>query len=148
MKHPEAIAKIRSLPSTKKEMKQFVAHAVAEIVSGEYSVIEIAGMLDIVKKTMDAILKEPAVKAEIDRAVSMYPEKTVDFGTFSITKATRTTWDYKHDLNWVAIKKELEERESAMQFAATQPGPIFDQDGVEIPKAIRKDTDYLTFRLK
>ena len=142
-----ALSVIRTMPTTKREQAIFVEKAKNEILSGEVDITEIACFLDTVAKTFELIQKDSEVRAAIEGELSKYPEKTVMYGSHSITKGVRTSYSYDHDDVWRNTKEALKQREEMMQLAAKANGTIYDDEGVEIPPAASKQSEYLSFKL-
>lgn len=51
---------------------------------------------------------------------------------------TATTYDYSNDPVWVELKNKIKEREKLMVQALKTKGILFDEEGIEVPKAIEK----------
>ena len=142
-----ALSVIKLMPTTKREQALFVEKTKSIILSGEVDITEIACIADTIVKTFDLILKDSEVRAAIEAELSKYPEKTVMYGSHSITKGVRTSYSYDHDDVWRKAKEALKQREEVMQLAAKAKGTIYDNEGVEIPPAASKQSEYLTFKL-
>jgi len=141
----KALELIRSLPSTKTEQTIFVQKAVNELLAGDFDLVEAYVMLDTIKKSFEAIQKDEKIKYLVSQEAAKYPEKTIDFGNYSITKGQRTNYDFSNDPRWVELKKELTDREAMLK---TIRGKIYDEDGVELTAPISTVSEFLTIKLK
>lgn len=142
------LQKLQQLPSTKAEQKAFAESAVNEILAGDYGIIEAVALINAIKGAFDAILKDPKIVNTMQTELSKYPEKTIEFHNFTVTKAERTTWNYEHDPVWQELKQRLTNREEAMKLAAKSIDKMFDSEGSEIPPATSKTAEYFTIKLK
>lgn len=142
------LQKLEQLPSTKEEREEFAEKAVNEILAGDYPIIEAVALINTIKGAFDAILKNPKIVYSMQTELDKYKEKTIDFNSFSVTKALRTTWNFEHDPVWKELKEQLSNREEAMKLAAKSLDPMFDSDGVEITPAASKTAEYYTIKLK
>ena len=141
----KALSIISQLPATKREQAIFVEKAVNEILAGDADIKAVYVLMDTIKKTFEAIQKDPKIKNVMEQEMSKYPEKTADFGTFTITKGQRTSYDFSNDARWVELKKELTEREGLLKAVK---GKIYDDDGVELTAPISTVSEFLTIKLK
>jgi hypothetical protein len=139
---------LNQFPVTIEGRKAFIERAAFEIAHGSREPIKSVFVIDTIIKTLEGIKKHFAVKQAFDNEVDKYPEKTIEFDGFSVTKASRTTWDYSHDDVWRDLKKKLEAREQLMVEVSKHLKPLFDSDGVEIPPAISKTTDFTQIKIK
>jgi hypothetical protein len=142
------LQKLQQLPSTKAEQKAFAESAVNEILAGDYGIIEAVALINAIKGTFDQILKDPKITYSIQSELDKYKEKTIDFNSFTITKAQRTTWAFDSDPVWQELKQRLTNREEAMKLAAKSIDKMFDSEGSEIPPATSKTAEYFTIKLK
>ena len=142
------LQKLQQLPSTKAEQKAFAESAVNEILAGDYGIIEAVALINAIKGAFDAILKDPKIVNTMQTELSKYPEKTIEFHNFTVTKAERTTWNYEHDPVWQELKQRLTNREEAMKLAAKSIDKMFDSEGSEIPPPTSKTAEYFTIKLK
>ena len=142
------LQKLQQLPSTKAEQKAFAESAVNEILAGDYGIIEAVALINAIKGAFDQILKDPKIVNTMKTELSKYPEKTIEFQNFTVTKAERTTWNYEHDPVWNELKQRLTNREEAMKLAAKSIDKMFDSEGSEIPPAVSKTAEYHTIKLK
>ena len=142
------LQKLQQLPSTKAEQKAFAESAVNEILAGDYGIIEAVALINAIRGTFDQILKDPKITYSIQSELDKYKEKTIDFSSFTITKAQRTTWAYDSDPVWKELKQHLTNREESMKLAAKSIDKMFDQEGSEIPPATIKTAEYFTIKLK
>ena len=135
----EAINKINLLPSTKAEKEQFIFKATQEILSGNYSVIDLYARIDLIKKTLDEIMKDNEVKQALETEISLYNEKIFEVGSFKFEKRSRKSLDYSVDMEYNKLKADLKARE---QFLKTNK---CNEDGEVIPQ---KQTDYIAITVK
>ena len=142
------LQKLQQLPSTKAEQKAFAESAVNEILAGDYGIIEAVALINAIKGTFDQILKDPKIVYSIQSELDKYKEKTIDFSSFTITKAQRTTWKFDVDPVWQELKQRLTNREEAMKLAAKSIDKMFDSEGSEITPATSKTSEYFTIKLK
>ena len=104
------LQRLQQLPSTKAEQKAFAESAVNEILAGDYGIIEAVALINAIKGAFDAILKDPKITYSIQSELDKYKEKTIDFSSFTITKAQRTTWAFDSDPVWQELKQRLTNR--------------------------------------
>jgi hypothetical protein len=142
------LQRLYGLPSTKAEQKTFAHKAVNEILAGDYDPVEAVALINAIKGAFDQILKDPKIVNTMQTELSKYPEKTIEFQNFTVTKAERTTWNYEHDPVWNELKQRLTNREEAMKLAAKSIDKMFDSEGSEIPPATSKTAEYHTIKLK
>jgi len=133
----KAIQKINTLPSNKKEFELFINSAKTEILSGNQNPLHIAGMLKIMEKIVKELQGDEEIKHYFEDEVDKYPEKTIQFENFKITKTGRTTKDYSicndkvyNDLNFELnkIKEQIKAREKMLDTGVNpETGEIFEK---------------------
>ena len=89
-----ALSTIRLLPATKKELKTYKEKVKTEVLSGQYNALEVAGMLKAMEELTKALRSDGEIKTAIQEEAGKYPEKTIDYGNFKITKADRRKKDF------------------------------------------------------
>ena len=89
-----ALSTIRLLPASKQDLKTYTAKVKAEVLSGHYNALEVAGMLKAMEELVKALRSDKDIKDAINDEAEKYPEKTIEIGNFKITKTTRSTKDY------------------------------------------------------
>lgn len=90
-----ALSTIKLLPASKSELAFFANKAKNEILSGYYCPLEVAGMLKAMEELVKALRADKEIKAAIETEADKYAEKTIEMGSYRITKSTRKTKDYK-----------------------------------------------------
>lgn len=151
-----AIAQFTYLPATKAEREVFVQMCVDEIISGTRNPLELELMLKNLEETVSAIRKNPEVKGAIQAEAEKYTEKTFKVFGCSITKTSRTTYDFAqcndsvyNDLKAqeAQVKEALKDRENLLK--AIKPGSSFanPDTGEEIFPAATSTTEFLTIKL-
>lgn len=139
------LSNITALPGTKREQAIFIDRAVQELLSGNYDLINMAVLFDTVKKTLEKIMQDQQVKQALESELMKYPGKTIEFGSFSITKGSRTTYDYSNDHVWTDLKSQLANREALLKAVK---GTIYEDDGVVITPPASKINEFITIKLK
>ena len=89
-----ALSTMKLMPSTKKELKTYVAKAKQEILGGWYNPLQVAGMLKAMEEVVKQLRSDPEIKDAIDNEASKYPDKTIDLCDFTITRSQRSTPDF------------------------------------------------------
>lgn len=151
-----AIAQFTYLPANKTERELFVLKAVDEIMSGVRNPLEVEVILKNVEETINAIRKHPEVKEAIQIEAEKYHEKTFKAYGCSITKTSRTTYDFSNCNDSVyndlkeqetKAKEALKERETLLK--AIKPGSSFanPETGEEIFPPATSTTEFLTIKL-
>lgn len=125
----DAIAQFTYLPATKAERETFVALCVDEVLSGHRNPLELEVMLKNLEETINAIRKHPEVKEYVREEAEKYSEKTFKAFGVTITKTSRTTYDFSgcNDSTWqelkdqeAELKKKVKEREEFLK--SVKPG--------------------------
>lgn len=91
-----AIEQFTYLPATKAERETFVQMCVDEIKSGVRNPLELEVMLKNLEETVNAIRKHPEVKELVYEEAEKYPEKTFKAFGCTITKTSRTSYNYSN----------------------------------------------------
>jgi hypothetical protein len=148
-----ALAELKRMPSTKKEIASFVASAKNEILSGCENPLVFEVQLKALEETIKAIRGDEDVKEVILKELNTYPEKAVIFNGVTFTKKATSTYDYTEDTRWnelnaklSAIKAEIKSHEEMLK---TIKEPLYNAEtGEEIKPAFRfsKDTYSVTFK--
>jgi len=89
-----ALSTIRLLPATKQELKSYTEKVKAEVLSGHYDALEVAGMLKAMEELVKSLRADKDIKEAIETEADKYAEKTIEIGNFKITKSSRSTKDY------------------------------------------------------
>ena len=89
-----AISTISIMPANKAELKNFTARMKAEILSGSYDPLNVAGMLKAMEELIKELRADADIKEAIEEAAEKFTEKTIDFANFKLTKSQRSTYDY------------------------------------------------------
>jgi|TARA_R110002020_G_scaffold148076_4_gene323907 hypothetical protein len=110
---------------SKKELKLKAKEAVTSLLD--------AGDTDLTRSASNiARLKE--VVTELDKQLRPHLEAAEAYGVKITMKNTGDRLDYEQDDVYKSLKKELEFRKELLNMAYKTNNPIFDKDGVEIPK--------------
>jgi protoheme ferro-lyase len=86
-------------------------------------------------------LREEIVKQGFDDKFSAHG---IEFGT----RSTGDAYDWDLDEEYSRIKKQLKEREELLKLAIKSQNPIYDHQGVEVPRLPKKRAGYKTLTLK
>lgn len=151
-----AISQFTYLPATKAERETFVQMCVDEITSGFRNPLELEIMLKNLEETVNAIRKHPDVKQAVQTEAEKYSEKTFKAFGCSITKTSRTTFDFTqcNDSTYNELKEQevkakemLKDRENLLK--AIKPGTTLanPETGEEIFPPITSTTEFLTIKL-
>lgn len=152
----QAIAHFTYLPATKAERETFVQMCVDEITSGHRNPLELEIMLKNLEETVNAIRKHPDLKSAIQQEAEKYSEKTFKAFGCSITKTSRTTYDFTqcNDSTYNELKEQevkakemLKERENLLK--AIKPGTTLanPETGEEIFPPSTSTVEFLTIKL-
>jgi len=110
---------------SKKELKAKAAQAVKDLLD--------AGDVDLTRSASNiARLKE--VVTELDKQLRPHLEAAEAYGVKITMKNTGDRLDYEQDDVYKSLKTQLKEREDILKMAHKTNSPIYDEDGVEIPK--------------
>ena len=110
---------------SKKELKLKAKEAVTSLLD--------AGDTDLTRSASNiARLKE--VVTELDKQLRPHLEAAEAYGVKITMKNTGDRLDYEQDDVYKSLKKEMEFRKELLNMAYKTNNPIFDKDGVEIPK--------------
>lgn len=151
-----AISQFTYLPATKAERETFVQMCVDEITSGYRNPLELEIMLKNLEETVNAIRKHPEVKEAIQIEAEKYNEKTFKAFGCSITKTSRTTYDFTqcndsvyNDLKEQETKAKELLKEREILLKAIKPGTSFanPETGEEIYPPATSTTEFLTIKL-
>lgn len=122
------------LPATKKELSNYIKTAKDNLLSGNYDPLKLAHTLKIMEEIVKNLRNDKEVKEMIQEEAEKYPEKTIDFSDFSITKTERKTKDYTgidtvlDDLNAVLEKTKamIKVRQSVIDLKVNpETGELF-----------------------
>lgn len=138
---------LRSVPFTLSGIRSMADRFVEQTLSGEVDVLE----GEMVRKSLETFLKlvkeHPHYRRAVLNEASRYPGKTFTHGDASITRSSRTTYDYKDcgDSVWNELDRQKRERE---EFLKSLVEPVFlESTGEEVHPPSRSTTEYLTVTL-
>jgi hypothetical protein len=77
-----------------------------------------------------------------------FDDKFSAHGVEFSTRSTGDTYDFRVDDVYAKIEKELKDREELLRLAIKSEKPIYDSDGVEVPRVPKKRSGYKTLTLK
>lgn len=110
---------------SKKELKLKAKEAVTSLLD--------AGDTDLTRSASNiARLKE--VVTELDKQLRPHLEAAEAYGVKITMKNTGDRLDYEQDDVYKSLKTQLKEREDILKMAYKTSSPIYDEEGVEIPK--------------
>jgi len=144
-----AIAKIKALPSTKKDQKSFSNEIIKAIVEGEVNPLKIDSYLKSIENVLYLIRKDVEVKQLVLNEAEKYGEKSFDAFNAVITISKKTTYDYTKDSVWNKLKAKIKARETLLKSVINSDSDIVDTDTGEIleePKV--KYSHYLKYEFK
>ncbi|MDP3452277.1 MAG: hypothetical protein Q8R90_04920 [Bacteroidales bacterium] len=151
-----AISQFTYLPANKAERETFVQMCVDEITSGFRNPLELEIMLKNLEETVNAIRKHPDVKDAIQIEAEKYKEKTFKAFGCSITKTSRTVYDFSNcgDSQYHELKEKEAEIKTAVKdreifLKSIKPGmSIADSDtGEQLYPPQTSTTEFLTIKL-
>ena len=90
-----ALSQFSVLPSTRQQRTEFVEKAVNEILSGNIDPLKADAILKGAEDTIGEIRKNNRVKLAVQESADKYHEKTFEAFGYTITKSSRSTYDYK-----------------------------------------------------
>jgi hypothetical protein len=105
------------------------------IIEGELPALKVKALID----QLNDLLKDIEVKGQLDYEVDLQTEKKFEVFGIKYEKASRSTYKYDHNPVYADKKKELKEIESLMKSDSV----VYDEDGIEIPKAIKSQTEFI-----
>jgi hypothetical protein len=118
METQTALSTITVLPSTKEQRRLFVAKAKNEILSGEVEPLKIDAILKSAEDTIKEIRTDKDIKSAVQNQAGKYPEKSFEYGNFTITKSSRKAYDwknYKSDQTLNDLTAEMEKLELVIE---------------------------------
>lgn len=122
--------------SKKNTIKRGSENAKAIIESEEQDLFKIFGQSQRMEEFLKAFNKE--MRAGI---LDELKEGKFDaFGMEFSSKNGSSRLNHKEDPRWVEIKKMLTDREALLKVAEKSPNPIYDEEGVEVPKVTRSNS--------
>ena len=89
-----AIDQFRNMPSTWLEINQFSDLLKREMLSGEVNPLEVQLLFKAMTETIEKTLKDKYVKQAVLDEADKYPEKTFDYKGITVTKSSKTVYDY------------------------------------------------------
>ncbi len=151
-----AISQFTYLPANKAERETFVQMCVDEITSGFRNPLELEIMLKNLEETVSAIRKHPEVKESIQIEAEKYKEKTFKAFGCTITKTSRTTYDFTscNDSVYIDLKEQetkakesLKERENFLKTIKPGTAIANTETGEELFPPTTSTTEFLTIKL-
>ena len=107
------------------------------VLSGEVDPIMVKVMFDIFSAAMNDKEVKSAIMAEVDK----HP-KQFEVNGFRFEKASRSTYYFKHDAEWLRLEAERKARENLMKLALDME--IADtKTGEIVPRAIKTNTEFI-----
>lgn len=139
----------KNLPILIKELSKTEINALAEKITasvelGDENAGELYIKLDFLEKALKAA--KTAIKDEATEELKKY-DKGQTLGGVQFSVATKATWDYKHNQDWVKKKEELTAIQDDMKAAAKSSNSILDEStGELIPPAKSSYSESITPR--
>ena len=94
-----------------------------------------AGEIDKYEAFTQAVRMSNAIEIIKDEIKSHLPkEKHIAFGVEISTVSGRTMIQFQDDEMWKQLKYKLQQREELLKLALKSDDPIYDSEGVEVPK--------------
>ncbi len=111
---------IRVNPTNKTELSVYVKSVKDELLSGNYDMLQVAGLLKSMEETAKQLKADSDIKDAILEEAAKYPDKTIDLDKFKLTKRDSVTYDYSECGDevynqMVEDKKQLDEQIKARQ---------------------------------
>jgi len=141
-----ALGTIKVLPETKREQAIFVEKLKMEILSGNEFVPDCFARLKFIIDTFDKVIKDEAVRLALENELSKYPEKTINFDGYSVTKVNRTVYDYSTDPIWVELENKKKEREAFLK--ALKSNVVCPETGLVMTPVASKISENYSFTFK
>jgi protoheme ferro-lyase len=114
---------------------------IAAAEQDEFKVLAVGERLSVFTDAFCSKLREEIVNKGFDDKFSAHG---IEFST----RSTGDTYDWELDEEYSRIKKQLKEREELLKLAIKSENPIYDHQGVEVPRLPKKRAGYKTLTLK
>lgn len=112
-----ALEIFRGFPTTKADITAAVRNIKEEILSGDYSALEIDLHLKKMEEVVKGIRDDKEVKSAVLSELEKYPEKTIKNYGCEITKTSRSTYDYDlcNDIVLQDLEREFQRVSEALK---------------------------------
>lgn len=112
-----ALAIFKGIPTTKADIEVCVNNFIEEMLSGDYSALEIDLHLKKVEEIVKTIRENKEVKLAVMNELHLYPEKNVMINGCEVTKKSTSSWNYDlcNDSVLFKLQKEAEEINKALK---------------------------------
>lgn len=133
-----AISYLTALPTTRQERNAFVEKAIAEVLSGERSPLELQIVLTSIEKMVEAIRKDHRIQDYVLSELYKYPKQEAEIKGVKVQIATKGSYDYHHchDIEWEhldsTIKILTERKKEREEFLKHMTAPVADPETGEI----------------
>jgi hypothetical protein len=122
----QEIATSNFLPKKKEIIEHATKFSKQLIESGEHNLYEKFAEVTRLKQALETIENE--IKAVLPQ------ENFESFGLKGTFRSGGSTPNYSEDETYAQIQKQLKDREALLKTALSQDMPIYDNEGVEVPK--------------
>jgi len=107
------------------------------VLSGEVNPIMVKVMFDVFSQAMKDEDVKDAIMSEVDKH-----EKQFEINGFRFEKASRSSYSFKHDVEWLRLDAQRKARENLMKLALEMD--VADPNtGEIIPPAIKTNTEFI-----
>jgi len=132
----DLIPNTETLPQVAKEDALNRLQAIkGSILEGEADPIPVFVALTEIKKQIEAVLKDRAVKDCIREDYDKSPEKSVSAGGFDFTIVTGgAIYDYEQDPVYADLSAKLKARKQLLDTRIKGKQEIYDSEGMEVPE--------------
>jgi wyosine [tRNA(Phe)-imidazoG37] synthetase (radical SAM superfamily) len=137
-----AIAEIKRLPSSMKEVNSMIDSMLTEMEAmNEYQRAEVMVILNLFERVQKGVKESEMVRNTMTRIAN----ERVEINGYRIEPHSAVSYEY-NDPIYLEMKEKIKQREGLMKAAMSST--IYDEDGIEIPPAIKKTTESYKLTLK
>ncbi len=142
---------IKINPTNKAELSVYVKSLKDELLSGNYDMLQVAGLSKSMEETAKQLKADVDIKDAIMEEAAKYPDKTIDLDKFKLTKKDAVTYDYSQCGDqvynqMVEDKDQLDEQIKARkEMLKTGVDP---STGETFDKPLKKSTSTISVSLK
>lgn len=141
------ISVLKLMPETKAQQENFANQVLQSVLTGNVNPVDLDIMLKSIEETISKIRKNAEFKDYLSDELDKYHEKTIDFVNCEITKAGRTTMEFKEDHVWSDLKRKLKAREDLIKLSRTSP-VVDAETGEQVFPVTTKSSEYLRYKFK
>jgi len=145
-----ALQHLNDLPERREQIKEFARQGIDQILSGEYSALELKFRFDAFKKAVEMILDHAAVNDLVLHEARQYEGQAYKGCKVSVNRRKTWKFDQCNDNRYDDMKTVLEEAKADLKnqenFLKTLTFPIADLDGNIINPPTFTETEFLTIK--